>query len=81
MIRIILAEYPIDPIIPTVRDPNFSLYLPQKGDAKNHANAEIPKIRETSTSFNPLSRAKIGIEVKTKDCPRPMLSIVKKIQR
>lgn len=81
MIRIILAEYPIDPIIPTIRDPSFSLYLPQKGDAKNHAKAEIPKISETSTSFNPFSRAKIGIEVKTKDCPRPMLSIVKKIQR
>ncbi len=53
-----------------------------KEPAKKAApKAETPKTRETSTSFNPCSLAKIGIEVKTNDWPRPIVNIVKKIQR
>ena len=81
IIKNILAEYPREPINATVLVPNLSLYLPHKGDIKNQAKAETPKTRETSTSFNPCSLAKIGIEVKTNDWPRPIVNIVKKIHR
>ena len=50
-IKIMFAEYPNEPTIAIVLVPNFSLYLPHKGEVKNHANAENPKIIDVEYNY------------------------------